>query len=143
MVRGSFMRFSDTALSATMMLEPAMEMAPTSGRRTKPSGSKTPAAIGQREAVVADRPGEVLVHLADRAAADRDGGGDVERVGAHEHDVGGLDGDVGAGADRDADVGLGERGRVVDAVADHRDLAAGLLELRRPWRPCRPAGPRR
>ena len=29
-----------------MMLEPAMEMAPTSGRSTKPSGSKTPAATG-------------------------------------------------------------------------------------------------
>ena len=30
-------------------------------------------------------------------------------------------------ADRHADVGLGQRGRVVDAVADHRDeLAAGL-----------------
>ena len=36
----------------------------------------------------------------------------------------GLDGDVGAGADRQAEVGLGERGRVVDAVADHRDDAA-------------------
>ena len=79
-----------------------MEMAPTSGRRTNPSGSKTPAAIGQGEAVVADGPGEVLVHLALCAAADRDRGGDVERVGAHEHDVGGLDGDVGAGADGDA-----------------------------------------
>ena len=33
----------------------------------------------------------------------------------------GLDGDVGAGAHRDAEVGLGQRGGVVDAVADHRD----------------------
>ena len=32
--------------------------------------------------------------------------------------------DVGAGAHRDADVGLRERGRVVDAVARHRDDAA-------------------
>ena len=36
----------------------------------------------------------------------------------------GLDRDVGAGADREAEVGLRERGRVVDAVADHRDDAA-------------------
>jgi hypothetical protein len=43
---GSRRRFRATALSATMMLEPAIEMAPTSGRRTKPSGSKTPAATG-------------------------------------------------------------------------------------------------
>ncbi len=69
--------------------------------------------------------------------------GDVERVGAHEHDVGGLDRDVGAGADRDADVGLRERGRVVDAVADHRHLAALAPGARRPWPPCRPGGPRR
>jgi hypothetical protein len=70
-----------------------------------------------------------LVHLAQRAAADRDGGRDVERVGAHQDDVGGLDGHVGAGADRDADVSLGECGRVVDAVADHGDGAAGGMEL--------------
>ena len=44
--RGSRSRFSATALSATMMLEPAIEMAPTSGRSTNPSGSKTPAATG-------------------------------------------------------------------------------------------------
>ena len=41
-----------------------------------------------------------------------------------ERQVGGLDRDVGAGADREPEVGLRERGRVVDAVADHRDDAA-------------------
>ena len=50
------------------------------------------------------------------------------RVGAHEHDVGGLDRDVGARADRDPDVGLREGGGVVDAVADHGDLLALVLE---------------
>ena len=64
---------SETALSATRTLEPDIEMAPTSGRSTKPSGSKTPAATGRASEVVADRPGEVLVHLAQCAAADRDG----------------------------------------------------------------------
>ena len=63
------------------------------------------------------------------AAADPQGDRDVERVGAHQHDVGGLDGDVGAGADRDAEVGLRERGGVVDAVADHRDPSPGALQL--------------
>ena len=55
--------------------------------------------------------------------------GDVERVGAHEDDVGGLHRHVRAGADRDADVGLRERGRVVDAVAHHRDAPALRLQL--------------
>ncbi len=45
-----------------------------------------------------------------------------------EGDVGGLDGDVGAGADGEADVGLGEGGCVVDAVADHGDDTAFVLE---------------
>ena len=44
----------------------------------------------------------------------------------------GLDGDLGAGADGDADVGLRERGRVVDAVADHRDDARPSVGLRLP-----------
>ena len=40
----------------------------------------------------------------------------------------GLAGRLGAGVHRDADVGLGERGRVVRAVAGHRDEPpAGLL----------------
>jgi hypothetical protein len=46
------------------------------------------------------------------------------QVARHQHDVGRLDGDVGAGADGDADVGLGQRRRVVDAVADEGDPRA-------------------
>src|SRR6266511_4857591 len=53
----------------------------------------------------------------------------VEGVGAHEHDVGGFDGHVGAGADGDAEVGLREGGGVVDAVPDHGDPAPGRLQL--------------
>ena len=53
----------------------------------------------------------------------------VEAVG-HERDVGALEGDVGAGgAHRDPDARGGERGRVVDAVADHRDRAGLAFEL--------------
>ena len=65
------------------------------------------------------------------------------RVVGGEHDAGGLDGHVGAGADRDADVGLRERRGVVDAVADHRHPAARAPAARRPCRPCPPAAPRR
>ena len=86
-----------------MMLEPAMEIAATSGRRTIPSGSKDTGCDRQRQRVVADGPGEVLAHLAHGSAADRDRDGNVERIRAHQHDISGLDGDVGAGADRDAD----------------------------------------
>ena len=50
----------------------------------------------QGDGVVADRPAQVLAHLAHRAAADGDGAPDVGRVGAHQHDVGRLHRDVGA-----------------------------------------------
>src|SRR2546426_628186 len=72
---------------------------------------------------------EVLAHLAEGGAADLDRRCDVERVRPHQDDVGGLDRDVGAGADREADIGLCERRRVVDAVADHCDTAPLLLKL--------------
>ena len=50
--------------------------------------------------------------------------GDAVQAAADEHDVAGLLGDVGAGADRDAQVGLRQGRGVVDAVADHRDDGA-------------------
>ena len=49
------------------------------------------------------------------------------QVAADEGEVAGFDGDVGAGAHGDPEVGLGEGGGVVDAVADHGDdVAVGL-----------------
>jgi hypothetical protein len=42
--------------------------------------------------------------------------------------VGGLDGHVRSRANRDADVGLGERGGVVDPVAHHRHQLPLVLE---------------
>jgi hypothetical protein len=75
-------------LTATITLEPDMFRAVISGRSMMPKpGSKTPAAMGQGESVVADGPAEVLPHLAQGGPADVQRGGDVERVGAHEHDA--------------------------------------------------------
>ena len=53
---------------------------------------------------------------------------DAAQAAADQGDVGGGDGDVGAGADGDAEVGLGQGGGVVDAVADHRDHVPVGLE---------------
>ena len=50
-----------------------------------------------------------------------------------------LDRDVGAGAHGEPEVGLGQRGGVVDPVADHRDDPALAPAAARPRRPC-PAG---
>ena len=52
------------------------------------------------------------------------------QVALHQRDAGALHRHVGAGAHRDADVGLRQRRRVVDAVAGHGDHAAlGLQAL--------------
>ena len=56
--------------------------------------------------------------------------GDRGEVRPHDRDVAGFDGDVGAGAHRDADVGLGQRGGVVHTVTHHRnDVPVGLQAL--------------
>ena len=68
---------------------------------------------------------EVEADAAHRLLGQVDGGYDVQQVVANEHNVSGLDRNVRAGADGDADVGLGERRRVVDPIADHGDLLAG------------------
>ena len=49
------------------------------------------------------------------------------QVGAHQGEIAGLDGDVGAGTHGDPEVGLCESGGVVDTVADHRHNSALLL----------------
>ena len=45
-----------------------------------------------------------------------------------KRDAGAFDGHVGAGAHGDADVGLGERGGIIDAVAGHGYDAAFALQ---------------
>ena len=65
------------------------------------------------------------------------------QVAAHQGQVAGLDRDVGAGAHGQAEVGLGQRGGVVDAVAHHRHDAALGLEPLDDVDLVRPAAPRR
>ena len=67
--------------------------------------------------------------LALGAARDRDGGRHVERVRAHQHHIGDLDRDVGAGPDRQAHVGASEGGGVVHPVSDHGHGEPACLEL--------------
>ena len=91
----------------------------------------TRAEDGQRDAdgVVAAGPEQVLADDAGGAPGQREQVGQAAQVVADQGDVGGAAGDLGAGAEGDADIGLGQRGRVVDAVAGHRHDAP---RLRRP-----------
>ena len=75
----------------------------------------------EQDALAGDRSG---------APADPDGVGDAVDAVDEDDGVGGLRGD--GGADRahgDADVGERERRRVVDAVADHDDVAQARRAL--------------
>ncbi len=65
-----------------------------------------------------------------RLAREAQRAGDAPQVAREHADVGGLDRGADARAHRDPEVGLGERGGVVDAVADHRDPLPGGLQAR-------------
>src|SRR5205807_2761907 len=86
---------------------------------------------GQRDGggVVPEGPAEVLEDGAERSPGEADGGGHAVELGREQGDVGALDGDVGAGADGDAEVGLDEGRGVVDAVAHHGHDPALLLKV--------------
>ena len=67
----------------------------------------------------------------------------LQRTAFDEHDIAGLDGNVGSGAHGDTEIGLGQRRRIVDAVADERDAlfspprfsaTIGLRNSRKPYR---------
>ena len=81
--------------------------------------------------VVAEGPAQPLLDRADGTAGQRDRRHDAAQVATDEGDVG--DGYVGAGSDGHAEVGLGQGGRVVDAVADHGDDPAAGLQSRDPF----------
>ena len=93
--------------------------------------------------VVAEGPEQVGLDGAQGAPGQADGVGGDAQVAVDEGEVAGFDGDVGAGAHGDPEVGLGEGGGVVDAVADHGDDVAVGLEASDDVRPCRRGGPRR
>ena len=63
------------------------------------------------------------MNVSDRCAAQPYGGGNVDERALHEYHIGGVDCHVGTRADCNTDVGAYECGSVVDAVADHGDLA--------------------
>ena len=124
--------------------------------RHREAGQQRVQQAGRRERdrgdVVAEGPAEVLADRAQRGAREPDRVGGAAQVAGDQRQVGGLDRDVGAGADRQPEVRGGQRGRVVDAVAGHRDHAAlglqapdhvGLLRRAAPRRSPRRCRPRR
>ena len=81
-----------------------------------------------RDDVVADCLPKVLSHLSQSATAGTKGDGYIERIGAHEHQVGSLDGDIGA-TNRHTEIGLSQGRCVADSVTDHGDLSTVWLQF--------------
>ena len=79
--------------------------------------------------VVGDRERRERAARDQQLLADLDDVDELRRVGVEVDHVPGFLGRLRAGVHRDADVGLRERGRVVGAVAGHRDEAAAPLLL--------------
>ena len=109
-------------------------------RLKRPAENRDPYARGERDAddIIDERPEKILTNVAQRRAAEPNGGGNVAHAAFHKHNVRGVDGDVRSGADGKTDVRARERRGVVDAVAHHGDLAAlaqlsdhGLLAVRK------------
>ena len=115
---------SRSEFETTKMLENAIAPPAISGFRVAGRRER------QRGDVVGERPEEVALDRRQRPPreANRVAGG-VEIAG-DERQVARLDRHVGPGADREAEIGLRQRGRVVDAVADHRDDRSVLLQSR-------------
>ena len=79
----------------------------------------------------AERDRDVHLHGAQRGAAEADDVGERPQIVRHQRHIGGLDRGVRARhAHRHADIGGRERGRVVDAVADHQHGTVTLAQTR-------------
>ena len=85
---------------------------------------------GQRNAdeVVANRPAQVLAHDAQSLTGEGERSGNSGWLRAQKQNIAGFLRKIGAGAHGNAGISLGQRGSVVDAVADHGNAQPRLLK---------------
>ena len=84
-----------------------------------------------RRHIVGEGPEQVLLDNAQRIPADPDGVHDGAQIGAHENDIGGLNGHIRPRAHGEAQAlhpGLGQGSGVVDAVAHHAHVPPAVLK---------------
>ena len=85
---------------------------------------------GNRNAddVIEECPEQVLLDVLESLMAELDSSRYIAQIRAHQNDGAGFDCDVAAAAYGNADIGLGESGSIVNAVADHHNFMALFLE---------------
>ena len=91
-------------------------------------GVKHPGGNGDADGIIKECPEKILLDVAQDAAGKLQGGGDIGGVAVHQHDIGGVDGDIGAGTDGDADIGTHQGRGIINAVPHHGDDLALLLQ---------------
>ena len=94
-------------------------------RVQQPSEDGIPYAGSQRDAddVIKERPKQILMDVTQGCAAQADRRGHIGKPALHEHHICGVDRDVGACADGDADISSCQSRGIVDAVAYHCNFA--------------------
>ena len=91
-----------------------------------------PGRHGNAQGVVDKSEEQILPDVPHRRAAKTNRLGDPAKIAFDQRDARALHGHVGAGAHRNPDFGFAQGGRIVDAVAGHRDvlaLAPQLLDM--------------
>ena len=109
-VAGRRKRRSRSALVTTLTELIAIAAAASTGSSSSPSRVQRAGGDRDEQRRCRRTPREALLDRGDGAPGQRDGGDDAAQVAADQGDVGGRDRDVGAGADRDAEVGLASAG---------------------------------
>ena len=84
---------------------------------------------GDSDGVVDEGEEKILADVAHGGLAELAGAQDSGEIAFDQRDAAAFHGNVGAGAHGDADVGLRERGSVVDAVSGHGDDSSLLLQF--------------
>ena len=81
---------------------------------------------GNADDVVAKRPKKIFFDVRQNAARQVYRSFYIRKRRLHEHDIGRIEGDIGSGSDRDADIRPRQSGSVVYTVADHCDTSVCL-----------------
>ncbi len=64
-----------------------------------------------------------MVNISESGAAQADGGWNIAQTAFHQDDISRINCDIGAYANRNADIGAGKRRGVIDAISHHSNLS--------------------
>ena len=92
------------------------------------SGIQHTGCHGYPDDVVNERQHEILADIAHGGATQGPAARDAGEIAFDEREAGTLHGDIGARAHRNADIGFGQRGSIIDAIPGHRDHTAFAFE---------------